>query len=95
MGRDVIPLQKRYLPLTLILLGIAILFAGFIYDVLFAGIPYQDPTPALLASYEFHSHIASLIRWSGFGVSIIGGMLILVQRMKNFVYQSDQRYDHL
>ena len=77
-----IPLQKRYLPLTLILLGIAILFAGFIYDVLFAGIPYQDPTPALLASYEFHSHIASLIRWSGFGVSIIGVMFMVTRRRK-------------
>jgi hypothetical protein len=82
MGRDVIPLQKRYLPLTLILLGIAVIFAGFVYDVFFAGIPYQDPTPALQASYEYHSHIASLIRWSGVGVSIIGAMFMVIRRRK-------------
>jgi len=28
-----------------ILVGILVIFAGFVYDVLFAGMPYQDPTP--------------------------------------------------
>lgn len=45
--------MKRFLPFVLIALGITIIFSGFVYDVLFAGIPYQDPTPALAASYDF------------------------------------------
>jgi len=28
-----------------IIVGILVIFASFVYDVLFAGIPYQDPTP--------------------------------------------------
>jgi len=87
--------MNRYLPLTLILLGIAILFAGFVYDVFFAGIPYQDPIPALQASYEFHSHVASLIHWSGFSVSVIGGMLILIQRTKKLRLSKPSTGDHL
>jgi hypothetical protein len=70
---------KRSLLFMLIALGIIIVFAGFMYDVLFAGIPYQDPTPALAASYNFHSQIASIIRWSGIGICIIGGMAMVIR----------------
>lgn len=28
------------------------------YDIVFAGIPYQDPTPDLQARYAFHRSIA-------------------------------------
>ena len=73
--------MKQFLPLILIALGIIIIFVGFVYDVLFAGIPYQDPTPALTASYNFHSQIASIIRWSGMGICIIGGMAIIIRRL--------------
>ena len=48
-------LMKRKFPYLLIILGILIIFIGFVYDVLFAGIPYQDPTPAMSASYDYHS----------------------------------------
>lgn len=72
-------LMKRFSSLILIALGIIIVFAGFVYDVLFAGIPYQDPTPALAASYNFHSQIASIIRWSGIGICIIGGILLVIR----------------
>ena len=71
--------MKRHWPLVLIIVGITIIFVGFVYDVLFAGIPYQDPTPALQASYDFHSRIASIIRWSGVGLCTIGGMAEIVR----------------
>ena len=71
--------MKRFSPFILIALGIIVIFAGFVYDVLYAGIPYQDPTPALEASYNFHSQIASIIRWSGMGIFIIGGAAITIQ----------------
>lgn len=64
---------------VMILLGGGIVFAGFVYDVLFAGIPYQDPTPALAAAYEYHARIASAIRWSGAGIVIASGLVIFLQ----------------
>jgi hypothetical protein len=74
--------MKRFLPLILILLGITLIFLGFVYDVLFAGIPYQDPTPALTTRYDFHSRIASIIRWSGVGICVIGGLVGLIRRLR-------------
>ena len=70
--------MKRLLPFILIILGIIIIFIGFVYDALFGGIPYQAPTLALAASYNFHSQIASIIRWSGLGICIIGGVVIII-----------------
>lgn len=74
--------MKRLWPIIIILLGITIIFIGFVYDVLFAGIPYQDPTPALQASYDFHSRIASSIRWNGVGICILGGMGGIIRRLR-------------
>ena len=71
--------MKRFSPFILIALGIIVIFAGFVYDVLYAGIPYPDPTPALTARYNFYSQIASIIRWSGMGICIIGGAAIIIQ----------------
>jgi hypothetical protein len=71
--------MKQLLPFVMIVLGVIIIFIGFVYDVLFAGIPYQDPTPALAASYIFHSRIASLIHWSGMGICIIGGVAMIIR----------------
>jgi hypothetical protein len=48
------------------------LAAGFIYDVMFAGIPYQDPTPEMSARYAHHAHIASAICWLGVAVLLFG-----------------------
>jgi hypothetical protein len=73
---------KRQWPFIVIILGITIIFVGFVYDVLFAGIPYQDPTPTLAAQYEFHSRVASMIRWSGLGIGMIGGMVAIFRRLK-------------
>ena len=65
-----------------VVLGLIIIFGGFVYDVLFAGIPYQDPTPAMLASYNFHAQIASIIRWSGMAICMIGGVTMFIQWLK-------------
>jgi len=55
-----------------IVVGAGIVFAGFIYDILFAGLPYLDPTPEMSANYAFHADIASTIRWIGFVVVLVG-----------------------
>lgn len=71
--------MKQFFPFILVAFGIIVIFAGFVYDVLYAGISYPDPTPALTARYNFYSQIASIIRWSGMGVCVIGGAKITIQ----------------
>ena len=58
------------------LLGLLIVITGFIYDVLFAGIPYQDPTPAMQARYDFHSSVAGWIQASG-GILFLVGLIAI------------------
>lgn len=53
-------LIKSCLPLLAILAGGFICAAAFLYDLMFAGIPYQDPTAELQLSYEHQSTIASV-----------------------------------
>lgn len=64
--------MKRFWPLLLIVGGVLIVFGGFIYDVMFAGWGPQDPTPEMSASYAHHAGIASMIRWFGVAVFLIG-----------------------
>ena len=54
--------------------GVLLVIIGFIYDVFFAGIPYQDPTPAMQARYDFHSKIADVIFWSGVVLMMAGSL---------------------
>ena len=66
--------MRRFWPLLLIVSGVLIVFGGFIYNVMFAGIPYQDPTPEMSASYAYHAGIASVIRWCGVAVFLFGAV---------------------
>ena len=68
---------------TIILAGLCVLISGFIYDVVFAGIPYQDPTPEMTASYAFHAGIASAIRWCGVALLLVGGTRSMFMRSRN------------
>ncbi|MFN5579889.1 MAG: hypothetical protein ACK49X_09780, partial [Akkermansiaceae bacterium] len=65
-------LFSRCLPWILILFGILTVIGGFLYDVIFAGIPYQDPTPEMSERYDHHSGIASILRWSGVALCLLG-----------------------
>lgn len=58
------------------LFGIFIIISGFVYDVLFAGIPYQDPTPELQTRYDFHSAIAGWF-YQGGGIVLLLGLLAI------------------
>lgn len=57
-------MKPRY-ALYLLIAGLVLLLAGFVYDVTFAGIPYQDPTPEMAARYNLHARIAGLVRLAG------------------------------
>jgi hypothetical protein len=52
--------------------GLLLLAGGFVYDVVYAGIPYQDPTPEMSARYAFHARIASIFYLSGAGFCVVG-----------------------
>lgn len=58
-------------------IGILIVMSGFVYDVVFAGIPYQDPTPELQARYDFHSAVAGSLYTTGGVVFLLGLVAIL------------------
>jgi hypothetical protein len=53
-------------------IGMLIVMSGFVYDVVFAGIPYQDPTPELQARYDFHSAVAESLYTTGGVVFLLG-----------------------
>jgi len=64
---------------SLIVLGGIVVVAGFFYEVTFAGIPYQDPPPELLARYRFHASVAGYIYMSGFGIIVLGVVLSIIR----------------
>jgi hypothetical protein len=70
---------KRYFSILLPIFGLLLFVAGFIYDVIFAGIPYQDPTPEMSKQYALHSGIASTICKIGFGVFFVGLFTAIIQ----------------
>jgi hypothetical protein len=69
--------MKRFLSTVAApVIGILIVISGFVYDVLFAGIPYQDPTPELQAQYDFHSSVAGWFYKTG-GILLLAGLLAI------------------
>jgi hypothetical protein len=58
--------------LLLIGAGLALIMTSFVYNVVFAGIPYQDPPPELAARYAFHVSVANALFWLGSGVFLAG-----------------------
>lgn len=66
------PQVKRLRPASLIIIGLLLLFGGFAYDVLFAGIPYQDAPPEKLDRYVLHRRISSVICLLGFFGFVVG-----------------------
>jgi len=73
--------MKRFWPFLLVAAGLFLLLGGFIYDVVFAGIPYQDPTPEMSARYARHAHIAAIIRWCGVGGLLVGALAGVSRRV--------------
>lgn len=75
--------MKRLWPFILIAAGLFFLIGGFIYDMEFAGIPYQDPTPEMSARYAYHSRVASSAYLTGAGLFLVGsvaGVILIIAR---------------
>ena len=62
--------------LTLPLVGLLILIAGFLYFFTFAGLPYPDPTPELEAEWNYHENISWIILKIGGFVLFVGLLAI-------------------
>ena len=56
-----------------ILLGLFLIGAGFVYDAVFAGIPYQDPTPEMSQRFDYQKMLAIRIMQVG-GLTLAGGI---------------------
>ncbi len=73
--------MKRFWPIILSGVGLLALVCGFLYDALFAGIPFQDPTPEMSARYAFHAQIAGVICWAGIASLVLGGLGIVIRQI--------------
>lgn len=66
--------------------GIAIVVAGFLYDFLYVGIPYQDPPPELLKKINQHEKIAGNLIDTGFLVLLIAIIGAIVTKIKTMLF---------
>jgi hypothetical protein len=65
-------------PIAVAVMGLAVTVVGFAYDLAFAGLPYQDPTPEMQARWRYHSGVASAIELSGAGILLLGVVALVV-----------------
>ena len=61
--------------------GILLIVIGFIYDVIFAGIPYQDPTPLMIQKFNFHKNVAGKIELIGLSIMLISLLGIIIKKL--------------
>lgn len=54
------------------IVGIIVLIIGFIFDMEFAGIPFQDSLPKMLENYKRNKKIADCIIDTGIVIIILG-----------------------
>lgn len=76
--------RPRRAGLILVLAGLALMLAGFAYAMIFAGIPFPDPTPEMAADYARQLAIADGLALAGlivFAAGAIWGLVrLLMQR---------------
>lgn len=70
---------KKRLSLILFIFGIGFIILGFIYEGIFAGIPYQDPTPELFQKYMHYVSVGQNFYNIGLILLIVGMLTILSQ----------------
>lgn len=69
--------KLSFVPLVV---GLGVLLVGLAFDVLYAGIPFQDPPPALALRYQANARIASGIEAWGANLALLGcGIVVVVQ----------------
>lgn len=70
---------KRLIIGTVVLvgLGFAVMMAGFVYDILYAGIPYQEPPPDLAADYAVSRTVAETLFVVGALIASLGSLMAI------------------
>ena len=72
---------KYYLRLiinSVMLAGVIIFFIGWYYEIIKAGIPYQDPPLELQVKYAVNMGIGETLVGNGFVIAICGGIIRLL-----------------
>ena len=70
----------------LIKIGLLLIVIGFLYEVFFVGVPYQDATEDLVVRYNRNEFIAVTLMQIGLGVVIVGIVLKLFLKRKKNAY---------
>lgn len=73
--------MKNIRPLFIVIAGLVIFLFGFAYDLIFAGIPYQDPSPEVYANWRFHGKVATTIQITGLCAALLGGLWAAIRRI--------------
>ena len=71
-------LLRRWVWVTM---GLGAIVTGAVWGVLYAGIPYQDPTEQMQAEWERNNAISGWIMTLGLAVAITGLLLPLIRRI--------------
>jgi hypothetical protein len=59
----------------IIAIGILFLIIGILFDTFFAGIPFQDASQEMLATYDRNSLISNFLMISGIFIALFGLVL--------------------
>ncbi len=72
--------MRRLRPTWISLLGAGLLVTGFVYEIIFTGVPDQDPTPEMIARWAFHAQVANILYGAGLLTALAGTALTLARR---------------
>jgi hypothetical protein len=64
--------MRKNLAAIIMASGAVLIFAGLAYDLAFAGLPFQDPTPEMQENWLYHKRVANWITLSGGAVFLVG-----------------------
>ena len=84
--------MRKFPARFLIISGIIVILFGFVYGSIFAGIPYQDPTPEMSANYNFHSIVSNIILVIGLGSLFLGMLGALVKFIFNNICKTNESH---
>jgi hypothetical protein len=75
-------LAKRHL----IKIGLALIVGGYLFEILFAGAPHQDPTEEMVISYNRNETIAIRLIQIGLSLLILGVLVKVFWKKRKNVY---------
>ena len=64
-----------------VLLGIMLLVAGFVFEAVFNGMPYQDPTPEMTAQWQSNEMVARYFYLAGLVILVAGVTMIILRKV--------------